>query len=137
MKTQFDNAKSLFDSGDYLKAFEAFTNIVNNPISSKEEVSDAYNMLGVLVLIDPTFSPNDESGFIFFAKSLEYNPHNADALINIIGGFGTSVSSHRDIKMLDFALERLKESPILINKQDEKMITERIKLRDEITKRGL
>jgi hypothetical protein len=136
MKTQFELAEYIFDSGDYMKAFEAFKNITIDDSSSVEEKSDAFNMMGVIVLVDTRVENNDESGLEYFIKSIDLNPHNADALLNILEGFGLSVNNHKNIDIIEYAIRTLKENNYSFSEEERKMIEGKIKIKEKIIKEG-
>ena len=136
MKTEYEIAEENFHSGDYLQAFEAFKKITKSTSSSDEEKADAFNMMGAIVLMDTRVEFDDESGLEYFAKSLEIDPHNIGALLNIIEGFGLSVNNHRNIKMLDLAIKTLQEINYNFSERDKEMINQKKRLANAIGASG-
>lgn len=130
MKTEYEIAEEIFNIGNYIKAFETFKNITENNSSSDEEKSDAFNMMGVIVLIDTRVENKDESGLEYFIKSLDINPLNIGALLNIIEGFGLSVNNHKNTEMLDYAIRNLKDMNYTLTEVEKEMIYHKIKLKE-------
>jgi hypothetical protein len=132
MKTEYELAEEIYNSGDFIKAFESFKYITENNLSSDDEKSDAFNMMGVIVQIDTRVDNNDESGLEYFAKSLDFNSQNTGALLNIIGGFGLAVNNHKSIEMLDLAIRTLEENHYDFTKGDQEMIARKVKLKNSL-----
>jgi len=128
MEKEYNIADKLFDSGNYLDAFEIFKKISKSNHVSNFEISDALNMMGVIILIDPNIDPEDESGFKYFSKSIDFNPENIDALLNIIGGFGLAVNNHRDTEKLNLAINTIHSINYNFSSQEKVMINQKIKL---------
>lgn len=134
MEESYKVADELFNSGNYLQAFEVFKEITQNEFSSQEDKSDAYNMMGAIVLIDTRVESTDESGIEYFIKSLEFNPRNIGALLNIIDGFGLSINNHRDIKILDSAIQTLRDLNYSLTENEVRMIDNRLTLKELLMK---
>jgi hypothetical protein len=132
MKTQYDIAEEIFNSGDHIKAFQFFKNITENNSSSVEEKSDAFNMMGVIVLIDTRVENNDESGIEYFIKSLNFNSQNIGALFNIVEGLGLSINNHKNIEMFDYAIRRLEEINYNFTEAEKEMINHKKKLKERL-----
>jgi hypothetical protein len=91
MSDIFLNGDGLINNGLYKDAFSHFSKALHENTTqslSKEDMSDIYNYLGVLVLFDPSLSSIDECGISFYIKSLECNPDNISARLNIITNYG-------------------------------------------------
>ena len=132
MKTEYDIAEEIFNSGDYIKAFQFFKNITENLLSSDEDKSDAFLMMGVIVLIDSRVENDDESGLNYFKESLNFNPYNIGTLFNIIEGFGLSINCHKNIEMLDYAIKNLEEIKYNFTENEKNMINHKIILKENI-----
>ena len=132
MKTEYEIAEEIFNLGNYIKAFQSFKNITENSSSSVEEKSDAFNMMGVIVLIDTRVENIDESGLEYFIKSLDFNPQNISTLFNIVEGFGLSVNNHKNIKMFDYAIQSLEEKGYNFTEIEKEMINHKIKIKEKL-----
>jgi hypothetical protein len=100
-------ANSAFKESNFKLAFKLFSDISLDECSTNIEKSDAFNMLGTLVLFDPSLDDEDETGLKYFSKSIEFDDENVGALLNIIETFGSSPNSHKDVKLFEFALNQL------------------------------
>lgn len=133
MKSEYDIAEEIFKSGDYISAFDAFRALTERDIALNEDVSDAFNMMGVSILMDTNIDNwGDESGLVFFKKALEYNPLNTGALFNVIECFGLAVNSHRDIVMLDAAVKKLTEMQYNFSNEEKLMIHSKNMLKSQL-----
>lgn len=130
MNKNYFEAESCFEKGEYRKSYTLFKTIAENEELSHKLRSDAFCMMGVLILFDPENDIEDESGITYFFRAAQLDPQNIGALFNIIENFGTSPNSHNNIIAFDFALEQLQKLNYKFSSRDFDVIERKKKLRN-------
>ncbi|WP_177762628.1 hypothetical protein [Flavobacterium sp. I3-2] len=102
-------ANDYFNNDDFSSAFSVYKKAIENgAFEDKEELSEIYNLLGLISVFDRTVDTMDETGLFYFKKSLEINSENISALVNIITCFGDLPEDHKDVEITKQAIEKLK-----------------------------
>lgn len=124
MNCSFEKGEELYYNGNYKESFEVFKAILNDSKITLIKKSDVFNMLGVLLSIEPSLSINNEfkESLSYFKKAIELNPNNLGALLNIVEGFGKSFDQHENIKLFKLVYDKLTELSNELSNSDKKMI---------------
>lgn len=128
----FSKVEELIVENHFSTAFRILESIAIDLETTNAIRSEAYNLMGVIVHFDPNLNPDEESGINFFSKSLELDSSNIGALFNVIETFGLSIDNHRNIMLLEFAINRLKSINAIISKEEMRMINEKLILKDRL-----
>lgn len=111
MNSFFEQGEELFHQEDYKGAFEVFKRLSEDISTSSQDMSDALNMMGVVLNIEPSLAVHNEfdESISYFKQSLQHNPSNLGALLNIVENFGNSYGQHADFELFDFCYTNLKK----------------------------
>lgn len=92
IKEIFQQAEDFFQNIDLDKSHQIFNSlkkIIADPMATKEDISDAYLLQGILVSILPFLNEydDDDLGTVYFHQAIQHNSNNISALLNIVGNF--------------------------------------------------
>lgn len=98
-----------FEKDDFINAFNEYNKVIDDCFFIEDDdISEAYNMLGLISVIESRVNTLDETGLFYFKKALEFNSENISALTNIINCFGESFQDHKDIEITKESISKLK-----------------------------
>lgn len=108
MNIDLIKGNEFFEKNDFVKAFDEYNKVVDNcSLVDADDIAEAYNMLGLISVIETRVDTLDETGLFYFKKALEFNPENISALTNIINCFGDYSQDHKDIEITKIAIKKL------------------------------
>jgi hypothetical protein len=129
--SDIDTAHELIARHDLVPAFDLLTRVVADPQCAPNVKADAYQLLGVIVIIDPKFGETDEfgssddSGLSFFKRAIELCPDHFSALHGIVLGFGELSCDHQDVGITEYALHKLMQQSSELSRDELKFIERR------------
>jgi hypothetical protein len=133
----FDMAEKFMKNYQYKEAFKEYRKLIEEYSLDDISIAEAYNMLGVITIIDKNIEVIDDTGLFYFKQALNYDPNNIGALLNVVLTFGNSFENHLDfllteqcinkilslnVELSDLEKKNLDEKRILINQLKENSI---------------
>lgn len=122
-----DLADKSFNEGNFGEAFDLYNVIYLDSNISSQDRAEAANMMGVMLMYDPSLDTEDESGLTYYKKALLLDPENLSALLNVINSFGTVVNSHTDLDFVNFAFAQLEVLNYKISDSENEMFQKRLR----------
>ena len=110
-----DVADALVREFRVAEAWPILESIVADNSLSPEIRSDAYQLLGCIVEIDPSYGDGDECGLSFYRQAVELVPNHLWANYAIVSNYGDAIPQHQDRSAFMKALKALngRESELL------------------------
>lgn len=89
IEEKFEKVEYLEEKYEYNLAFNLLDEIIEDKNAHKDEIAEALNIKGLIVVYAPYLSEyeEDETGLIYFIKAFDYDSSNISVLSNIIISF--------------------------------------------------
>ena len=89
IEEKFEKVEYLEENYEYSLAFNLLDEIIEDKKAHEDEIAEALNIKGLIVVYAPYLSEyeEDETGLIYFIKAFDYDPSNISVLSNIIISF--------------------------------------------------
>lgn len=123
--TCFDMAEKFMKNYQYKAAFEEYRKLIEDYSLDDISIAEAYNMLGVITIIDKNIEVIDDTGLFYFKQALNYDPNNIGALLNVILTFGNSFENHLDYLLTEQCIDRVLSLPVELSDLEKKNLSEK------------
>lgn len=89
IEEKFEKVEYLEEKYEYNLAFNLLDEIIEDKNANKDEIAEALNIKGLIVVYAPYLSEyeEDETGLIYFIKAFNYDSSNISVLSNIVISF--------------------------------------------------
>lgn len=107
------------------EAESQFQALANDLSLSREDRADCYQMLGVIVEIDPSRGRGDDVGLFYYRKALELVPDHLWASYAIATTYGSSGARHEDFSIFQTAMKNLERRKAELDAKSLRFVVEK------------
>lgn len=132
MSRCFETVEKFMKNNQYKDAFREYERLIETNTLDNEAMAEAYNMLGVITLFDKDIDVIDDTGLFYFKQSLQFDPNNIGALLNIIATFGKSFDNHLDFILVEECINKVLTMNVELSEMEKRIMETKVLLINEL-----